>query len=278
MGSTGRFKRSLGRLWGAGRAFAPPDRSRTGSVLVYHAVGPGEGPAIPEERFRAHLRLITEQCRTDWPETGFPGDPTDAPRVRVTFDDGYRDNLTVALPLLSEYRVPATLFIATGRIGPTPEACPDGVYRGRRMLSRDDVRRLADGGVRIGSHTHAHRRLPELSVAEVRSDLQASQEALRSALGEAARELAYPWGGAADLRPDAALLLAEAGFAAGWTTLHGHVGRDSDLFRAPRIVVEPEDTSEDLWAKIQGEWDYLTWAARAKGAWGAWKVGRERRG
>jgi peptidoglycan/xylan/chitin deacetylase (PgdA/CDA1 family) len=34
--------------------------------------------------------------------------------VCITFDDGYRDNLTVAAPVLEKYRLPATLFLATG--------------------------------------------------------------------------------------------------------------------------------------------------------------------
>jgi hypothetical protein len=37
--------------------------------------------------------------------------------VLVTFDDGYRDNLTNALPLLVRYGIRATFFIATGYVG-----------------------------------------------------------------------------------------------------------------------------------------------------------------
>jgi peptidoglycan/xylan/chitin deacetylase (PgdA/CDA1 family) len=35
----------------------------------------------------------------------------------ITFDDGFRNNLTVALPVLKKYRLPATVFLATSFIG-----------------------------------------------------------------------------------------------------------------------------------------------------------------
>jgi len=42
--------------------------------------------------------------------------PVPSPSAVITFDDGFRDNLTAALPIVQKYRVPATVFLVTGCI------------------------------------------------------------------------------------------------------------------------------------------------------------------
>lgn len=49
--------------------------------------------------------------------------------VVVTFDDGYADNLEVALPLLEQYEIPATFFVAAGYIGARREFWWDELER-----------------------------------------------------------------------------------------------------------------------------------------------------
>ena len=44
------------------------------------------------------------------------GTSPSAGTVCITFDDGYLDNLTIAAPILEKYKLPATLFLATGYI------------------------------------------------------------------------------------------------------------------------------------------------------------------
>lgn len=94
-------------------------------VFAYHRIKPRErgfrtafdrgvfGPdpgAFREqlEWLRSHTRVLSEEELLTVAETG---DPLEEACSVVTFDDGYRDNYTLALPLLEELGIPATFFI-----------------------------------------------------------------------------------------------------------------------------------------------------------------------
>lgn len=96
-------------------------RTRAGLlVLTYHRVLPAPDPMLPGEpdvdRFAAQMAFLREHLEpvglVEGVERLFSGDlPPGA--VAVTFDDGYANNLTCALPVLLRYRIPATVFVAT---------------------------------------------------------------------------------------------------------------------------------------------------------------------
>jgi peptidoglycan/xylan/chitin deacetylase (PgdA/CDA1 family) len=93
-------------------------------ILGYHRVGtPGWDPAglaVRPDRFEEHLRRIRRFGRIVPLATILAGTRGGAlPRrsVALTFDDGYRDNLTVLLPLLERYEAHATVFVTTGYAG-----------------------------------------------------------------------------------------------------------------------------------------------------------------
>src|SRR5207237_135852 len=71
--------------------------------------------------------------------------------VVLTFDDGYQDFLTDALPTMKQCGFTATIFLATDRIQES-SLCIEGVD----YLSWRDVRELHEEGIRFGSHTVTH--------------------------------------------------------------------------------------------------------------------------
>lgn len=93
-------------------------------ILIFHRVLPHRDALFPDEidveTFDWQMRLLVEQFNPlplrDALHLQREG-TLPAGSVCVTFDDGYADNLTHALPVLQRYGVPATLFVATGYIG-----------------------------------------------------------------------------------------------------------------------------------------------------------------
>jgi len=109
---------------------AERSRRRRGlTVLAYHRVCPHD-PATyaldddlvstTPEAFDAQVRWVKgEYDVMSFAELGklWPSGPLPARPLIMTFDDGYRDNYDVALPILAHHRIPATLFLSTADIG-----------------------------------------------------------------------------------------------------------------------------------------------------------------
>jgi glycosyltransferase involved in cell wall biosynthesis/peptidoglycan/xylan/chitin deacetylase (PgdA/CDA1 family) len=93
-------------------------------ILAYHRIDrPSRdrwGLCVSPERFAAHLRHLAarfEAVRVSELAGLLARNEPVGGLVAVTFDDGYRDNLTTALPLLRERGIPATFFIAGEEAG-----------------------------------------------------------------------------------------------------------------------------------------------------------------
>jgi peptidoglycan/xylan/chitin deacetylase (PgdA/CDA1 family) len=98
-------------------------RRRRVIILTYHRVLEEADPLVPDEPtadlFERQLGWVSEFLHVlPLPEMleRF-ADGTLPPRAAcITFDDGYRNNYDVALPLLERMRLPASFFIATGAV------------------------------------------------------------------------------------------------------------------------------------------------------------------
>lgn len=155
----------------------------------------------------------------------------------ISFDDGFRNCLTNALPLLLDAGAPAAFFLPTqfiGTCGPLPSlaenSCP------MEFLTWDDCRQMVAAGMTMGAHTVTHSRLVTLNAAQVAHEMTASKATIEAELAVACDHFCAPWG-----RPDVDFvvardpaLAASAGFRSFATTRRGSVRRTSDAMLIER--------------------------------------------
>ena len=168
-------------------------------ILMYHSIGD-----IPEDPYSVTVDAFREQIC--WlADNGYEvislqsllkaikaGDyKTLRKKVVITFDDGYQDFVTNALPILANHGATATMFLVTEMLG--EKASWDKSVVCLQLMSEDDARYIKSRGITLGSHTATHANLALLDNDELHRQLRDSQAAL-ARLGETFFAISYPWG------------------------------------------------------------------------------------
>ena len=125
--------------------------------------------------------------------------------ILVTFDDGYRDVLGKASPVMQRLRLRGTEYVISGRLHGTDPS----------FLTVPQLRVLEQRGIEIGSHTVTHADLPALDNTGALKELRVSKLTLERAVGHPVRWFAYPYG-SYDAR--IAALVRRAGYKLAVTT------------------------------------------------------------
>jgi len=104
-------------------------------VLMYHRVASEENDpwnlCVNPIHFAEQMEVIARHdARIDLAAlAGDGGYDRQGRRLAVTFDDGYIDNITCALPVLEQFEIPATFFVVAGALGRNREFWWDGLER-----------------------------------------------------------------------------------------------------------------------------------------------------
>ena len=110
------------------RRWRSPAFRGCGLVLLYHRIAPpggrGDAPGygvergLPVDAFEAQMRFLLEHFRPARLRDLVPhAEPHEGVCFGVSFDDGYRDNLTLAAPVLERLGIPALIFLTTDFVG-----------------------------------------------------------------------------------------------------------------------------------------------------------------
>lgn len=199
-------------------------------ILTYHSLDVSGSPiSLAPERFRHQMEWLANS------ETSVvPLEQAVRTRgaVALTFDDGIRNFRDIALPVLDEFELPATVFVVTGYCGRTnrwptqPSHIPT-----LGLLSWSEIEELARHGVEFGAHTVTHPNLARLEPVAAAAEMRESRIDLEDRTGRSVRTFAWPYGvSTAALRATAA---EEFSLACG-TDLRYMEG-NYDLTNLPRI-------------------------------------------
>jgi peptidoglycan/xylan/chitin deacetylase (PgdA/CDA1 family) len=153
--------------------------------------------------------------------------------VGITFDDGYRNNLQHALPVLQRHGFTATCYAVSTLFGGR-NSWDEGLVAQTPLMTREEWLAWRDAGMDIGSHTRTHARLPDLDLDVARDEIARSRQELEQALGCEVRHFCYPYG---RYTPEHAALAREAGYATATTTNRGRVQPGEDPYTLRRIMV-----------------------------------------
>src|SRR5436853_2185524 len=96
--------------------------------------------------------------------------------VVVTFDDGFADFFTDALPVLKRYNFVATLYITTAFVGGTSSWLWREKEATRPMLTWDQIVEINAQGIECGGHSHTHPQLDLLPLSAARREVVQSKE------------------------------------------------------------------------------------------------------
>jgi peptidoglycan/xylan/chitin deacetylase (PgdA/CDA1 family)/GT2 family glycosyltransferase len=225
--------------------------SRGTPVLMYHGFGEEDHRYIVGRRaFRRQLlalRLLRYrpiafgELVSALSEHRFP-----PPRaVVITIDDGYRDNLEVAAPLLARHGFPATLFLVSQRLGAANDWDSEPPIGGRPLMSSTQASEMQAMGHELGAHTRTHCSLPDAGDEEVVEQVAGSRRDLEAELSIEVANFAYPYGRHDERAVEAA---RAAGFAGACTTHPALTRLDEDLLRIPRLEIKGSDS---LWAFLR---------------------------
>jgi len=166
--------------------------------------------------------------------------------IGLTFDDGYKDFLHTALPVLERLGFSATVFVVVGMLGkendwehahdPRPQL---------KLLGSEEVREVSERGTEVGSHGMSHTNLLGLGPELLNQEVNDSRLMLSEVLGEEVEGFCYPYG---DL--DGAALQAVRGagysYACGWKTRV-----EQSAYDLPRIPISERDHFIRFAAKLK---------------------------
>ncbi len=226
-------------------------------ILMYHHVdiprkdARMRGLYVLPRRFRMQMRMLKYMGYQGLSMSGlqpFLRGEKSAKVVGITFDDGYLNNLSNALPILTHYGFQATCYLVAGHLGGHNHwDIAKGIAR-QPLMDQSQVGAWLDAGMEIGSHTHEHVNTTVYAGSELQDQIQGSKLHLESTFGVPVKHFCYPYG---SYDPQVVSVVGQAGYETATTTRRSRARPADPMLELPRVPVYRSTLPHLFWAKIQ---------------------------
>jgi peptidoglycan/xylan/chitin deacetylase (PgdA/CDA1 family) len=169
------------------------------------------------------------------------GTPLPDQPIILTFDDGYEDAFTFAMPILQKHGFVGTFFVLTG---PADRDGEEGCY-----LTWKQIAAMSAAGMDMELHGREHVDLRNRPNDFLVHQIAGGRDSIEAHTGRPVRWFAYPSG-----HYDAAVVrvLKSAGFVGSVTTAYGRTHTASGFFDLQRVRISGSDTLEIFKKVIAG--------------------------
>lgn len=230
-------------------------------ILMYHSISHSTNPkfvqfAVPPARFTEQMAFLHAHGYTPMTVTQLV-QCTDLPAkpVVLTFDDGMADFFTEALPILTRFNFPATLYIATAFVNGTCDWLRREGESSRSMVTWEQITQIQAAGIECGAHSHTHPQLDMLSPSRAQDEIITSKTLLEEHLDQSVTSFAYPYGYyTAAIQKQ----VQAAGYTSACAVNHAMYINGAHPFTLSRLMVKASTTNEEFFALLTGKSTYRT--------------------
>jgi peptidoglycan/xylan/chitin deacetylase (PgdA/CDA1 family) len=226
-------------------------------ILFYHRVADNHPNAwtMGTRRFAAQiewLRKRFELVSLAQAQARIASDKNRIPTACITFDDGYADNMHIAVPFLLRNEIPFTYFVSTNHVL-GGEVFPHDVAAGCPLAPNtpSDIRELAAAGVDIGGHTRSHVDLGAISSLQALVDeIAGCKRELEELIDGRVRYFAFPYGQHPNMSSAAFRAAYEAGYDGVCSAYGGYNFPGDNPFHLRRFHADPESFRFKNWMTV----------------------------
>lgn len=165
----------------------------------------------------------------------------------ITFDDGYLNNLSNALPSLTKHGFSSTCYAVSGLLGKTNVWDLGAGIAQTPLMNESQLRQWVAAGQEVGSHTRQHVDLTVSESNNARLEIELGKTELESVLKQPVAHFCYPYG---RYQPAHIEMVGEMGFATATTTQRSRCHAQTDMLQLPRVPVLRSTVLPLFWLKI----------------------------